>query len=163
LPRPVITDGLRRALLTAVCLAAVAHTGAQADHSRRAIVLPNPQLIRCHATACSQLWNREPGDKDAVYPAQVLNDVVNGEVVGLTAVYDKSVSTSEVRAAINARYGHWQSVSLNTDTLSMWRVEPEQFAISVWRQKDGTQLTYLKFTDNPRSLVPSAHIFGDGK
>jgi hypothetical protein len=54
--------------------------------------------LRCHAAGCSQLWKQDSDDGDPVYPAQVLTDFVKGEVVGLTAVYDKSVSTEEIRA-----------------------------------------------------------------
>jgi hypothetical protein len=49
------------------------------------------------------LWKKPRGDA-AAYPAQVLTDVVHGEVVGLTAVYDKSVSIEELRSAIDELY-----------------------------------------------------------
>jgi hypothetical protein len=49
------------------------------------------------------LWREGSVEGEAVYPAQLLTDLVNGEIVGLIAVYDKSVSTMEIRAAFNAR------------------------------------------------------------
>lgn len=136
------------------CLLASLCAPAQAVESTRKIVLPNPQLIHCHSAECSQLWEKD-SDGGAAYPAQVLTDLVNGQVVGLTAVYDKSVSTSELRAAINALYGKW---TFHSDSISMWRVESQQFAISMFDGKDGAkEVTYLKF-GTPGSLVPSAHI-----
>ena|ERR1700704_6151854 len=146
------------------CLLASLCAGAQAVGSTRKIVLPNSKLIHCHSATCSQLWREDPVDGEAVYPAQLLTDLVNGEIVGLTAVYDKSVSTTEIRAAFNTFYGKWQ-LALNGDTsdtrLWLWRVEPEQLVIQLSDRDDGVKLvTYLKF-GTTRSHIPSAHIDGD--
>jgi hypothetical protein len=136
-------------VLAALC------ASAQAGDSARRIVLPNPQLIRCHSADCSQLWKQESSDGGAVYPAQIMTDLVNGQVVGLTAVYEKSVSASEVRAAIEALYGKW---TFHGVAISGWRVESQQFAVLISDGADGAkQVTYLKF-GTPGSLVPSAHI-----
>lgn len=133
--------------------------GAQAGGSMRRIVLPNPQLIHCRSAVCSQLWKQDSTDGGTVYPAQVLTDFVNGEVVGLTAVYDKSVSTEELRAAINALYAK-ATFQVATD---MWRVEPEQIAISIFDGSNGAkEITYLKF-GTYASHVPSAHLDCPGK
>ena len=151
-----------------ICLSASLCAVAQAGSITRKIVLPNPQMIRCHSAACSQLWKQDSNDGDPVYPAQVLTDLVRGEVVGLTAVYDKSVSTDEIRAAVNRLYGK-RPPSFHSDSMSTWRIEEEQFAISIFEGTDGAkELTYLKFvTYTPGmkpgtypSLVPAAHIYG---
>jgi hypothetical protein len=81
---------------------------AKTGDSTRKIALPNPQLIHCRSVQCSQLWNQDSNDGGTVYPAQVLTDIVNGEVVGLTAVYDKSVSTQKLRTTIDSRYTKWK-------------------------------------------------------
>jgi hypothetical protein len=147
-----------RVIAAVGCLLVSLCAGAQVGDSTRKIVLPNPQLIHCHAAECSQLWKPESGDGGAVYPAQVLTDLVNGEVVGLTAVYDKSVSAAELRSAINTHYGKWSFLGSPTN---LWRVEPEQLAIQLYERNDGTkQLIYLKF-GTFTSHVPSAHINGD--
>ena len=140
--------------LTAVaCLLMAFGANAQVGGSRRGVVLPSPQLIHCHSVDCSQLWNKNGGP--AGYPAQVLTDVVNGEVVGLTAVYDKSVSLEELRSAIDILYPKAGIHGLP----GLWRVETEQLAIQLFERKDGTkQLIYLKFASSADSLVPSAHI-----
>jgi hypothetical protein len=148
-------DNAYRVIAVTGCLLASLCAGAQAVGSTRKIVLPNPQLIHCHSAECSRLWKYNSGDGGTIYPAQILTDLVNGEVVGLTAVYDKSVSTNELRTAINTLYGKW---SFHSDSTSMWRVESEQFAISMFDGSDGAkEITYLKF-GTPVSLVPSAHI-----
>lgn len=145
----------RRVIGAISCLLAVMCTSAQAAESTRKIVLPNPRLIHCHSAECSQLWKVDSGDGGAVYPAQILTDLVKGEVVALTAVYDKSVSASELRAAIEALYG---KSTFNGVAISSWRVESQQFAVSISDGADGAkQVTYLKF-GTPASLVPSAHI-----
>jgi len=89
-----------------------------------------------------------------------------GEVVGITAVYDKSVSTEEIRAAVNNLYGK-RPPSFHSDSMSTWRIEEEQFAISIFDGTDGAkELTYLKFVTYTSgmksgtypSLLPAAHI-----
>jgi hypothetical protein len=119
-------------------------------------VLPSPQLIHCRAAECSQLWKVPSADATA-YPAQVLTDVVHGEVVGLTAVYDKSVSTEELRSAIHALYPNPEDAVDG----SMWHVKAEQLSISLCEWNDGTKwVVYTKIVKpgEAGSLVPSAHI-----
>ena len=100
-----------------------------------------------------QLWNKNGGP--GTYPAQVLTDVVNGEVVGLTAVYDKSVSVEELRSAIDKLYPNAAIHGLS----DLWRVESDQLVIRLFDRKDGTKLLiYLKIVRGADSLVPSAHI-----
>lgn len=139
------------------CLLASLEAAAQRGNAARTIVLPNPQLIHCHSAECSQLWKQNSvNGRAAVYPAQVLTDLVNGEVVGLTAVYDKSVSTAELRATINRFYEKW--FLLHSDSISVWRIESEQFAISIADGADGAkEVIYLKFGAY-ESHVPSAHL-----
>ena len=137
------------------CLLAALCASAQPGESTRRIVLPNPQLIHCHSAECSQLWKQDSSDGGSVYPSQIMTDLVNGQVVGLTAVYDKSVSASELRAAFEALYGKWTFHGVG---ISSWRVESQQFVVFLSdRAGRATQITYLKF-GTPDSLVPSAHI-----
>jgi hypothetical protein len=93
-------------VLVAVGLLASLSSVAQVSKTRK-LVLPNPQLIHCRSAECSQLWKQVDDDGAAFYPAQVLTDLVNGEIVGLTAVYDKSVSENELRTAVDALYRKW--------------------------------------------------------
>jgi hypothetical protein len=142
-------------LIAIGCLLVGFCADAQVGGSRRGVVLPSPQLIHCHSVECSHLWNKDGGPAD--YPAQVLTDVVNGEVVGLTAVYDKSVSVKELQSAIDMLYPKAAIHGLP----GLWRVEAEQLVIQLSDRNDGTkQLIYLKILKKGTnsSLVPSAHI-----
>jgi hypothetical protein len=146
-----------RAVAAVAFILASLCAGAQAGGMRK-IVLPSPQLIHCRSAECSQLWKQDSGDGGAVYPAQVLTDIVSGEVVGLTAVYDKSVSKEELRAAINTLYAKSPQVAID-----IWRIEPEQLAISILDGSNGAkEVTYLKF-GTYASHIPSAHLDCPGK
>jgi hypothetical protein len=141
-----------RVIAVVGCLLGSVCAGAQAGENTRKIVLPNPQLIHCRSAECSQLWKQDSGDGGVVYPAQVLTDFVNGEVVGLTAVYDKSVAKKELQAAINTLYE--KSALLD----GLWRVESERIVIQLSEYSGGTKrVIYLKLKPDG-SLVPSAHI-----
>jgi len=140
-------------IISVICSLALC-AAARTKENARQIVLPSPQLIHCHAPECSQLWKQDSIDRSAIYPSQVLTDVVDGEIVGLTAVYEKSVSEKELRAAIDKVYGKW---NLHHPT-SVWRVEPEQFVVSIADGSDGAkEVIYLKF-GTYESHVPAAHI-----
>jgi len=147
----------------AVGLLASLSSVAQASNTRQ-IVLPNSQLIHCHSAECSQLWKPVDSKGTAFYPAQVLTDLVNGEIVVLTAVYDKSVSTMEIRDAFNSFYGKWQLTSPDDTSktkLWLWRVEPEQIVIQLSERDDGIkQVIYLKI-GTFSSHVRSVHIQED--
>src|ERR1700747_1979382 len=146
-------------LIAIGCLLVGFCADAQVGDSRRGVVLPSPKLIHCHSVECSHLW--EKNGWPAGYPAQVLTDVVNGEVVGVTAVYGKSVSVEELRAAIDTLYPKAEIQGLP----ELWRVEAEQLVIQLFDRKDGTkQLIYLKIVKGAaNSLVPSAHIIDPTK
>ena len=107
------------------------------------------------------MWKQVDGSGAAVYPAQILTDFVNGEIVGLTAAYDKSVSSTEIWTAFDTLYGK-SRVAIPEDSktkLWLWRVESEQLAIQLSERDDGVkQVGYLKFGP-VSSHIPSAHIF----
>jgi hypothetical protein len=152
---------VNRVVALAGCLLASLSAGGQVGDNTRKIILPNPQLIHCHSAECSQLWKQDSGDGGAVYPAQVLTDFVNGEVVGLTAVYDKSVSMQELRAAIDTLYAKSRVAHLDGKLISIWRVGPEQLVVQLADRGDGTKsVIYLKI-GTYGSHVPSAHIHPD--
>jgi hypothetical protein len=148
-----------RGIAAVGCLLISLYGGAQVGGSTRKIVLPNPRLIHCRAVDCSQLWKQDSGDGGAVYPAQILTDVVDGEIVGLTAVYDKSVSTRELQTAVDALYS--KSKALQGGKGSVWQVEPEQLTIQLYGRDDGAQqIIYLKVVKRGElcALEPLAHI-----
>ena len=75
---------------------------------------------------------------------------------GMTAIYDKTVSFDDIRAAIDERYKTWSVPEFANSPLKMWRVASEKFAIqlSVVSKKDekrnvaeagSTQAIYIAF------------------
>src|SRR5260370_21560615 len=86
---------------------------------------------------------------------------------GMTALYDKSIPLSDVKAAIDGPYGKWALPS-NDDaavSLKLWRVEPEKFAIqlSIADKKDAKRniteagakrTTYIALVPNSARSIP---------
>jgi hypothetical protein len=88
------------------------------------IVLPNEQLMSCKSSSCSQLYS-DAGPND-IYPRQVIVDFLgsNGSescLRSIAAVYEKSVSIDDLKAAIDQRYGKWAFA----DSPKLGRVEPQ--------------------------------------
>lgn len=101
--------------------------------SDRHVALPNPDLLGCTSFGCSQLWLDESGQADAIYPVNISVDISAADTCprGIVALYDKSVSTADIQAALDQRYGKWAQVGNATSTLKLWRVEPAKFAIQL--------------------------------
>jgi hypothetical protein len=112
---------------------------AQEEKSKR-LLLPNPKLLGCKSSDCFQLWLETPTEANAAFPKQLIIDMKQNCLYGMTALYDKSVPLADVKAAIDERYEKW-AYPKNDDTampVKLWRVEPEKFAIqlSVAGKKD---------------------------
>jgi hypothetical protein len=118
--------------------------------SGKPVALPNPGLFHC---AAMRLWQDEKPQPGEIYPERMFVDHFDkdGCPQGLLALYNKSTSLDEIRAAINQRYGQW-SKGLPQD---LWRVEPERFAIQLvtikgkknkcMADEEMRQLIYLSF------------------
>jgi hypothetical protein len=59
--------------------------------------------------------------------------------LGLAAIYEKSVSLNDLRAAIDEQYGKWALATNSDSPVKLWRVEPEKFAIQLSVTKDRTR------------------------
>jgi len=86
------------------------------------------------------LWLEKPAEANDVFPKQLIIDMNQSCLYGMTALYDKSIPVEDVKAAIDEHYGKW-ALPLNDDAagpVKLWRVEPEKFAIqlSVADKKD---------------------------
>ncbi len=82
------------------------------------------------------------------YPAQLVIDSDNGKIVGIKALYDKSVSFSEVEFSINNIYGDWQFSKNEEPQISLWRVTAKKIAISLSIDDNGlAMLIVLPFKD----------------
>lgn len=111
-----------------------ATSSGQIDHkSGIDLVLPNPQLLRCKSSACSQLWEDKPAKVDAIYPRQLMVDIFgDGKCPrGIPALYEKSVAIEQLEASINSRYGKWALADNATSPVKLWRVESEKFVIQL--------------------------------
>jgi hypothetical protein len=102
------------------------------------IVLPNEKLMSCKSSSCSQLWS-DAGPND-IYPRQVMVDFFGSAgsescVRGSAAIYEKSVSIDDLKAAIDQRWGKWKYA----DNAKLWRVEPQKFAIQLGVTADRTK------------------------
>ena len=97
--------------------------------TRSRIVLPNPDLLRCKSSACSHTWLEKSDQADAVFPKQVIIDMNQDCLYGITALYDSSIPVDEIRNALDERYGKW-AVSAAAP-LRVWRAEPDKFAIQL--------------------------------
>jgi len=123
---------MRSFIGAAIMMASLTLSGpARAQNTR--IVLPNPKLIGCEPARCSQLWQEGGAVPHAVYPKQVLIDVFasDSRPRGILALYDKSVSMDDIKAAIDELYGKWALSGNGTLPVKLWRVEPEKFAIQL--------------------------------
>ena len=83
----------------------------------------------------------------------------------MTALYDRSISLDDIKAAIDERYGKWAVSEFVNSPVKIWRVEPEKFAIqlNVASKKDekrniaeeGTrQAVYLAFGGRSACNIP---------
>jgi hypothetical protein len=94
------------------------------------LVLPNPNLLRCNPSDCTQLWSEAVEQKGAV-PKQMIIDIDQGCIYGMTALYDKSVPFGQIKSAIDDRYQQWSVKEINSPVLHLWRVEPQKFSIQL--------------------------------
>ena len=130
------------AILVAISLTSSVKAGPEQN---KHIVLPNPKLIGCKSFNCPQMLTDSPAEAPT-YPWQVSLDFADGQVVGLTALYDQPTTMDEVKFAIDERYGKWAFAAASSEQIRLWRVEPEKFVISLCTNDDGmVQLVYLIF------------------
>ena len=128
---------MKRVIAAVVLTLGLIHLQSTKEENGKRFMLPNPRLLRCTSSDCFQLRSEKP-EANAVFPKQVIIDMNQNCIYGVTALYDKSVPVDDVKSAINARYGKWASADFVNSPLNLWRVESEKFSIqaSVADQKD---------------------------
>lgn len=115
-----------------VVMAVLICSGLGGHQNGSRIVLPNPELLGCSFSKCSQLWQERRYSK-AIYPKQISMDIKGSCPLGIVARYDTSVSPEEIKAAVDQRYGRW-AMRENEDAnipVKLWRVEPGKYAIQL--------------------------------
>jgi len=109
------------------------------------VILPDTQILGM------DLKNYVPfhDDKSAAnkkYPIQLVVDADNGRIVGVKAVYDKSVSFIEAESSINKFYRDWHISRNEKPLMSLWRVTPEEIAIQLSLDSNGyVEVIFLPF------------------
>jgi hypothetical protein len=133
-----IGGGMKRVLAAMALMLGLAYGQTATEKNGNYIVLPNPKLLRCKSTDCSQMRLEKSAETNAVFPKQVSIDMNQSCLYGMTALYDKSIPLDDIRAAIDERYGKWAVPEFVNSPLKLWRVEPEKFAIqlSIATKKD---------------------------
>jgi hypothetical protein len=121
---------MKRVLAGVILLLGLAHILTSKEGSGGRIVLPNSSLLRCKASDCSRLWPEKP-EANAVFPKQLIVDMNQDCLYGMTALYDKPVSAEEIMSAIDEHFAQRSSVISLGPQHYVWRVEPEKFAISL--------------------------------
>lgn len=129
---------MKRLVAATVLILGLANCQTAQETKDRVLVLPNPKLLRCKSSDCFQLWLETPTEPNAIFPKQLVIDMKQNCLYGMTATYDKSVSLEDVKAAIDKGYGKWALAQSPNSPIKLWRVESEKFAIqlSVADKKD---------------------------
>jgi hypothetical protein len=146
---------MKTAIAAVLLILGLTHFQTVKEKNDGRLVLPNSNLLRCESSDCFQLWPQKP-EAHAIFPKQLVIDMNQNCIYGLTALYDKSVPVDDIKSAIDARYARWANHDFVNSPLKLWRVESEKFAIqlSVADRKDekrnvaeaGTKLvTYISF------------------
>jgi hypothetical protein len=130
------------------------HPVSAADKPSQHIILPDPKLIGCKVSTCSQVMPDPSADSHAVYPWKVLVDINEGGIIGLIALYDQSTSIDVIKASIDDRYDKWTLPDFKTGPMMIWRFEPGRFVISLSRYGNAISVIYLAF--DPKHPVPPA-------
>ena len=123
--------GMKKVLGALALILGLAYGQTAMEESGSHIVLPNPRLLRCKSSDCSQVWLEKSPETNAVFPKQVSIDINQSCLYGMTALYDKSVPLDDIQAAIDKRYGKWAVSEFLNSPMKIWRVEPEKFAIQL--------------------------------
>jgi hypothetical protein len=123
---------MKRVIAAVVLTVGLAHCQTATEEKSARLVLPNAKLLRCKSSDCFQLWLEKPAEANAVFPKQLIIDMNQNCLYGMTALYDKSIRVEDVRAAIDERYGKWAlPLDDRSGPVKLWRVEPEKFAIQL--------------------------------
>jgi hypothetical protein len=130
-----------------------------APHAAEAVILPDPKLIGCKVSTCSQVMPDPIADSYPIYPWKVLVDINEGGIIGLMALYDPSTSIDVIKASIDERYGKWAAPDFKTGPIMFWRIEPERLVISLSRDGNGISVIYLVFgAKHPVPPAPRANF-----
>jgi hypothetical protein len=121
---------MKRVIATAALALVLAPFQTAKEQNGGRLVLPNPNLLRCRSSDCSQLWT-DKADADSVFPTQIRVDMDHNCIYGFTAVCDESVSMDALAKTINERYKRWALADMTKPSIRLWRVESEKLVIQL--------------------------------
>ncbi len=132
---------MKRVIAAIILMIGLTSCGRVKHENGRHVVLPNPKLLGCRSSGCSQLWQDNPAEANAIYPREVIVDLLGNNPCsfGVVALYEKSVSMDDLKASIDERYGKWARADNATLPVKLWRVEPRKFAIQLAVTEDRTE------------------------
>jgi hypothetical protein len=158
---------MKRIIVAVVLLLGLANCQTAKEERSTHLALPNPGLLKCVASDCSQLWLEKSAEANVIFPKQVTVDMNQSCLYGVSALYDKSVPVDYIKAAIDERYGKWALAGFANSSLKLWRVEPDKFAIQLSVAGKGEEkrnvaeagtirVIYLAFGGESACSVPQA-------
>jgi hypothetical protein len=122
---------MKKLIIAIVLMLGLAHSQTAKEEKSSHLVLPNSELLRCASSDCFRLWSGKSVEANPVFPKQLIIDMNQSCLYGMTALYDKSVAVDDVKAAIDERYEKWALADFANSPVKLWRVEPEKFAIQL--------------------------------
>jgi hypothetical protein len=122
---------MKKLIVAIVLMLGLAYSQTAKEEKSSHLVLPNPKLLRCTSSDCFQLWSEKSVEANAVFPNELIIDMNQSCLYGMTALYDKSVSVDDIKAAIDQHYEKWARTDFANSPVKLWRVEPEKFAIQL--------------------------------
>jgi hypothetical protein len=122
---------MKKLIIAMVLMLGLAHSQTAKEEKSSHLVLSNSELLRCASSDCFQLWSGKSVEANAVFPKQLIIDMNQSCLYGMTALYDKSISLKDVEAAIDERYEKWAHAENADSPVKPRRVEPEKFAIQL--------------------------------
>lgn len=121
---------MKRTIAALTLILSLPHSQVAMGQNRDRLALPNPKLLRCSSSDCFQLWS-EAIEQKAIFPKQMIVDMDQGCIYGMTALYDKSVPLDQIKSAIDDLYRQWSVNDLGNSNLHIWRVDPQKFVVQL--------------------------------
>ena len=122
---------MKKIITAGFLMLALAHSLTPRGGLSGRIVLPNPRLLRCASSNCFQVWSEKSIEENAVFPKQLIIDMDQSCLYGMTALYDKILSVDDVKMAIDGQYKKWAQADVASPSVKLWRVESEKFSIQL--------------------------------
>jgi hypothetical protein len=85
---------MKRVIAAGVLILGLTHCQTAKEEKSSRLVLPNAKLLRCKSSDCFTLWLDRSAEANAVFPKQVIIDMNQSCLYGMTVLYDKSTRST---------------------------------------------------------------------